>query len=264
MSPRSRIVAGIDGSPGGRAAARLAAAEAVSGDCVLRLVHAQLPRSAYAYLAPPGRVDDAAVEARRLVVAAADELRLAYPGLTVQGVVSTMSPGSAIVRAARSAVLVVVGRGRHDPAGGVARHVMAYGSCPVMVVGGTVAEPAGAPVVLGLDPDDIDDEAVRFAFGAAARRGGGLRVCHVRRPECGPDDDEVRAVLSEALAPWRRDWPDVPVAVEVLAGIDPAAQLLDTSADAGLVIVTGRGGLPGVLVRNAGCPVAVVPAGRRA
>ncbi|WP_432839567.1 universal stress protein [Dactylosporangium sp. CA-092794] len=282
MPTISRVVAGYDGSPGSVAAVGLAAAEADAAGAVLRIVHAQLARSAYAYLAPPGAVGDAAVEARRLVDTVREALLRAHPGLVVRTVVTTVSPGAALIRAARSADLLVIGRGGHaafgpadhhrPPSGAIAAHVLAYAGCPVVIVGAdaaTASEPDGSrPVVLSFDPRTTPAAAVQHAFSAAERRGTGLRVCYVRRPDGQPwpDDAEARRVLSEALAPWRAAFADVPVAVEVLTGLDPAAQLLDASTGAALVVVAeapaaGRPSrLPDVLIHNAACPVAVVPA----
>jgi nucleotide-binding universal stress UspA family protein len=82
------------------------------------------------------------------------------------------------------------------------------------------------------------------------------------------DDAEARLLLSTALLPWRTAFVDVPVALDVLHGFDPAARLLDAAGDAALIVVgarertvvrsVGPGPVPEALVRKAGCPVAVV------
>src|SRR5205085_8639829 len=121
------------------------------------------------------------------------------------------------------------------------------------------SEPPGAGgagrglVVLGLDPSEASAPVIAFAFRAARHRGAGLRICYVRRPggESWPDDANARRELGETLAAWRAEFADVPVALDVLAGLDPAARLLDVAAGASLVVV---GGHP---------PGAAAPAGRR-
>ncbi|MFG2041864.1 universal stress protein [Dactylosporangium sp. NPDC048998] len=288
MPIRRRIVAGYDGSPAAAAAVRFAAAEAAGDGGILRLLHAQLERAAYALLVPPGVVRDAAAEAWRLVDAAAEALRRDHPGLDVRATVVAGKAASALIRASRSADVLVLGRtlrgapapppGRRISAGATAARVMEYTSCPVMVVGADAPPPGearGRPVLLGLDPAASSSPAVTYAFEAARRRGTSLRVCFVQRPDGGswPDDADTRRALSEALAAWRVAFADVPVAVDVLPGLDPAARLLDASADAALVVVGDRdpgapatGGphrVPDVLTRNAACPVTVVRAARR-
>ncbi|MFI5911886.1 universal stress protein [Dactylosporangium sp. NPDC051541] len=279
----SRIIAGVDGSDAALAAARLAAAEAVAAHRSLRLVHARLPAAAYALLLPPNIAADTAVAGRMLTEAVRDDLRRRHPGLDVRAVVSETTPAAALLRASRSAGLLVVGRSglhtaRRGPAGSTAARVAISAACPVMVVGPT--PPARSEVVLEFDPVEPDSPAVPFAFAAAQWRGGGLRVCCVRPFESGrwPDDAAARQAVNEAIAGWRGELADVPVAVDVLTGIDPVARLLDASAEAGLMVVGDRdrgaqprpatapgpvGQLAEVLVRNAACPVAVVRSARR-
>ncbi|GGM68080.1 universal stress protein [Dactylosporangium sucinum] len=250
MPPHS-VVAGYDGSAAAWAAARYAAAEADT----LRLVHAPLDRAAYAALGQLGLADDAQTAARRLVDAARAALLHEHPGLEVRAVVADRAPAAALVRATRSADLLVLGR----YGGRTAAHVLAYAGCPVVVAG--VAPDATGPVVLGLDDAVPHAPALWFAFDAAGRRGAALRICHVLPPDgaAGPD---ARRRLSEALAAWRPAFAEVPVAVDVLAGLDPAARLLDAAAGASLVVVGNRHREPGAVaaavVANATCPVALV------
>ncbi|WP_433088852.1 universal stress protein [Dactylosporangium sp. CA-052675] len=271
----SRIVAGVDGSAASLAAARLAAAEADAEHRTLHLVHARLPVADYALLLPP--VAAAADTAgRSLVAAVGDDLRRRHPGLDVRLTVTDAGAGPALLRASRSAGGLVIGRtGLHpagrSPTGSTVTRVVAAAAGPVIVVGPRL--PRQGPVVLGFDPADPRAAAVPYAFAAARRRGTTLRVCCVREPQRGPwpDDAAARGALSEAIAPWRRVYADVPVAVDVLAGVDPAAGLLDASAAARLVVVGDPGAadagpagrLPEVLIGNAACPVALVRPPRR-
>ncbi|WP_426513797.1 universal stress protein [Dactylosporangium sp. McL0621] len=274
----SRIVAGVDGSDASLAAARLAAAEAAAEHRPLRLVHARLPVADYALLLPPGIAADDALAPRALIDAVRKDLRRAYPGLDVRAAVTESGPAAALLRASRSAGLLVVGRsglhpGRRSPAGSTTARVAAGANCPVVVVGPQL--PEHGEVVVGFDPADPESPAVPYAFAAAQWRGSGLRICCVRPVDGGrwPDDATARRAVSEAVAGWRAAFADVPVAIDVLAGLDPVARLLDASVEAGLVVVgewdRGRvdpgpaGRLPEVLVRNAACPVAVVRPSRR-
>ncbi|MET7426312.1 universal stress protein [Dactylosporangium sp. NPDC005555] len=288
MASRIRIVVGFDGSADSWTAARFAVAEAAADNGVVRVLHSLLDRLAYTTLLPPDLTADEQTVAHRLVDAARDELARAAPGVDVQTMVVQRAPAAALVRISRSADLIVLGRHGHGraPAGGgfhrvhagaVATHVMAYASCPVVAVGPGPAGDAGGHVVLGLDAAAPSAAAIAFAFEAAQRRGTGVRVCSVMtlggRFDEPRHDAESRLALSEALAGWRAAFPDVPVALDVLHGVDPAARLLDAAGGAALVVVgarerTGppRGGadaVPDTLVRNATCPVAVVRTQRR-
>ncbi|GAA3293533.1 universal stress protein [Dactylosporangium vinaceum] len=275
----SRIIAGVDGSVASLAAARMAAAEAVAGHRPLRLVHARLPVADYALLLPPGIAADTRAAGRTLVEAVRDALRRRHPDLEVCTVVAESTAAGALLRASRSAGLLVVGRSglnttRRGPAGSTAARVAVRAACPVMVVG--PVPPDRDEVVLGFDPEEPDAPAVPFAFAAAHWRGAGLRICCVRQFENDqrPDDATARRAVHEAIAGWRATYADVPVAVDVLTGLDPVARLLDASHEAGLVVIGDRdlgvhpataapGHLAEVLVRNAASPVAVVRPPRR-
>ncbi|GAA2575018.1 universal stress protein [Dactylosporangium fulvum] len=289
MTPRSRIVAGFDGSSGAWAAVRYAADEAAADGGTVHLVHALMDHATYTEMLLPDLVDDARAGALRLLEAARDDLRLRQPGLDVRVTIVERAPGPALVRASRSADMVVVGRhglGTALPSapfqrahlGAVTAHLMTYVSCPVVVVGPGAAGVSDRPVVLGLDAAAAPSAPlIAYAFDAARRHGSVLRVCSVRVPtgtsrhddgNDRPDDAQLRRLLGEALSDWRAVFADVPVALDVLEGVDPAARLLDAATGASLVVVgahehgtrpAGLSPAPDVLVRNATCPVAVVP-----
>ncbi|MFF5233009.1 universal stress protein [Dactylosporangium sp. NPDC000521] len=266
MPARIRVVAGFDGSADGWAAARHAAAEATAGRGVVRLVHSQLDRVAYAGLLPPDLTADAHTEAWRLLDTVRDELAATHPGTHIEAAVVRQAPAAALVRVARSADLIVLGRrghGRPPARGGAGRihvgavtaHVMAYASCPVLVV--RAGDTVHGPVLLGLDAAAPSPAAIRHAFETAQRHGTGVRVCAVSGPDDPRDDAGTRLLLSRAIADRRAAHPDVAVALDALHGVDPAARLLDAARTASLVVV-GAGEGTGTLVRNAPCPVAVV------
>jgi nucleotide-binding universal stress UspA family protein len=84
-----------------------------------------------------------------------------------------------------------------------------------------------------------------------------------------PEEVEAAAgqVLSTALAPWRQKYPDVRLVETLAHSMNPAEELIDRSADAGLVVVgtRGHGGFAGLLLgsvslsvaQRAHCPVAI-------
>ncbi|WP_416975014.1 universal stress protein [Streptomyces sp. 4F14] len=129
-------------------------------------------------------------------------------------------------------------------------------------------------VVLGVDAREPSDAVLGFAFGSARLRGARLRAVHAwalppeaaalpfgvpEEDRAGWEDHEVQ-VLFHALRPWRAKYPEVPVFEDVLL-FTPAEALLHHRSRAALIVV---GGPPGVVVRTllreSGCPVAVVPA----
>ena len=81
--------------------------------------------------------------------------------------------------------------------------------------------------------------------------------------------DEARRQLSESVAGWREKYPDVPVLLMPLQAPNPYVVLIEASRDAGLLVVGRYGGnaltrlllaaVGDVAVREAHCPVAVVP-----
>jgi nucleotide-binding universal stress UspA family protein len=291
-----RIIVGFDGSECSWHALDYAATEAVTGAMVLRLVHSLLNAEDYTGLAAARPSLDAASQARRLVDYAQSYLRNRYPRLQVQVVVTDRPAASALTVEARTAAMLVVGRrgrrgflarlaARHF--GSVGERVAAHASCPVVVIGQPMLGLAGS-VVLGVDAADPLPAAIAFAFEAAERRNTDLRAEYVWTYHgewpTGPtmpsgtdyrtDQAQGRRMLSEALAGWRPAYPDVPVAMDVVHGLDPAARLLDVATDASLLVVGSRNrsgpgehagrrplaasSVADILVRNAQCPVAVV------
>jgi nucleotide-binding universal stress UspA family protein len=290
-----RIIVGFDGSDCSWYAADYAASEALAGGMAVRLVHALLNPEEYTELAGARPSTEAAPQAQRLVEFAKRYLCNRYPDLQVQVVVTDRPAPSALIAEARTAAMVVVGRrgrrgiiarlmARHF--GSVSGHVAAQASCPVIVIGQPVVGLAG-PVVLGVDAVHPVPAAIAFAFEAAARRNAQVYAEYVWTYQgewpAGPmmpggsdyrtDQAQARRMLSEALAGWRPAYPDVPVAMDVVHGLDPAARLLDVAGGASLLVLgnrrppgprgrTGRiftaSSVADVLARNAPCPVAVV------
>jgi nucleotide-binding universal stress UspA family protein len=146
---------------------------------------------------------------------------------------------------------------------------------------------ASAPVVAGVDYSQTSAAAASYAAWEAERRGVGLRLVHgyvpaeqgEEAPPAVPFDDNQRIVaaeehFAEAMLQVRRDHPQLPVSVKVVAG-SGAMSLVNESKTASLVVVgaLGGGGFDGLLLgsvaaqvsQHARCPVLVVrpgPTGR--
>jgi nucleotide-binding universal stress UspA family protein len=168
------------------------------------------------------------------------------------------------VDASEQASVVVVGaRGLGRIAGrvlgSVSQKVAAHAHSPVVVVRDLAAVPDG-PVVVGVDPDHVEPDVLRFGFAQAEHRGVGLRIVHAdARPELRPETRDARVeVLLDSVAEeratevqrvaeeWSQNHPDVPVDVRIVRR-HPVEALAEAAATASLLVVGGRtpGGLPG-------------------
>jgi nucleotide-binding universal stress UspA family protein len=289
-----RVVVGVDGSDGSRAALVWAMAAAARRGAVLEVVSAFSMESYWVdpLLMNPEWVDavrsDTEERVRNLVEAVRrDPVVAAVPGavlVPVEVVVVAGAPAEHLVRIAEGAAVLVVGsRGRggirSTVLGSVALHCSTHARCPVVVVHPHAA-PAGK-VVVGLDDSDTGRWALRAAVDAAAELDidDVEAVVAFKLPEYWselrvtvvPSVDEARAAAlhraQQAVADTLGGHPRVPVRVVVVEG--PADEaLIQRSADAALLVVgsRSRSQLPGMLlgsvalhcVVHASCPVMVV------
>ncbi|MFI2206509.1 universal stress protein [Streptomyces sp. NPDC020192] len=172
-----------------------------------------------------------------------------------------------------------------DPAGQAlgptAYALAAAAACPVVLVPDDPV-PSAVPVrrtsqvTLGVDARHPAEQTVDFAFAAAHARNVRLHAVHAwELPSCAaelpfgiPEEDrgswedhEVQ-LLADALRPWRAKYPRVPV-LEDVALLSPVEALVHHAQGAALVVVghgSGGGvGLAQALLREARCPVAIVP-----
>ncbi|MFD9399590.1 universal stress protein [Streptomyces sp. NPDC060011] len=297
MNPGTRtITVGIDGSRASLDAADWAAREAGRRRLPLRLLHAS-PRPHV-----PVRVPDVDVPAGRTrspLDRAAIQLSYAHPALDIVARGAQRAAVPALIEAAAvSQTLVLGSRGHTDhtgaagfPAGSVALAVAAGAERPVVLVPAgelpgdeRVPVPAGAspsaaayrPVVLGLGLERPADQLIGHAFDTAAVRGAPLHVVHAWTPltrddatSAGPpgdapdEEDARRHTLAGVLRPWRRRFPDTPVAEQVVHG-RPNHHLLSACAGAGLLVVGRRAGkrlghAVQTLIHHVTCPVVIVP-----
>ncbi|MEU3347240.1 universal stress protein [Streptomyces sp. NPDC006700] len=297
--PRT-VTVGLDGSPESRAAAEWAAREAAMLGLPVRLVHVREPAPGPLAQAPLLGAETHQHWTGRVPHEAAERLRLRHPGVEVRAEQLSGRPAEVLTEEAAGAELLVLGSRALGGVGGflvgsVGLSVLAHAERPVVLVraGEQTADeqesnpsdvPSAAaarrPVVLGLDTAHPDEDLIRFAFEAAARRGTSLRVVHGWYPPLYygygvPADAELltspavaeAAALTEALCPWRRKYPDVEVA-EVSRPGSAAELLVDASREASLVVVGRRvrrnplgarvGHVTHAVLHHAAAPVAVV------
>ncbi|MFD0559087.1 nucleotide-binding universal stress UspA family protein [Stackebrandtia endophytica] len=275
------IVVGYDGSVDSRIAVDFALAEAELRERGLVIVYARLTpiptlpfEATYAW-----HQDNSEREAaEKMLAQVAAEIRADAEHVVVDTeIVDTASASTTLVDKSRSAHLIVVGsRGRGGISGlllgSTSSQVAGHAHCPVLVTRRNVeyGDPRGV-VAVGVDGSELSDNAVGFAFATASMRGAELLAVHAWRPlvpRAEVDFADVEAdILTEAVAPWRSRYPDVPVRLRSVSG-GIRDVLLEEAAGADLLVVgsRGRGGFAGLILgstsqamlHHAAVPVAVV------
>ncbi|MFF3849183.1 universal stress protein [Streptomyces sp. NPDC002328] len=284
------ITAGVDGTDESLAALAWAAREAVRRDLALRVVHAwRFQPDAAAEVA-----DRDAQEqwVRASVEQAVEEVAARHPHLPVTTDVLEGDPVDALADAVTEAELLVLGSRGHGPVvgfllGSVGQQVIAEAARPVVLVRAgdkPSDEVAGHEIVVGQQgaPED-SAPALRFAFETAAARGASVRAVRAWTlppvfsyspaslkllDDAGGLEPYERKALTDALAPWRERFPDVPVvehveigsAGQVLLSVSGRAQLMVVGRRARRTAVGARiGSVAHGVLHHADCPVAVVP-----
>jgi nucleotide-binding universal stress UspA family protein len=263
-SGTAEVVVGIDGTETAARAAAWAVSEARLRGAPLRIVHAAPYATADN---KPGRRRVTAILGRAYTVVHQHE-----PHVPAHTEVSDESPVRALVDASSNACLLVIGMRGEQPGevviGSTALAVSGAARCPVTVVRGQRHTPElDAPVVLGLETCAFDAPAITAAFADAQRHRAPLIVLHAQRQDQITGGNIAKGTLVEQLAPWRSQYPQVPVEVRLVHGA-PADELLRAAVTARLVVVGshGRGAPARVLlgstsrtvVRYSPCPVMVV------
>ncbi|MFJ8944911.1 universal stress protein [Streptomyces sp. NPDC102395] len=284
------ITAGVDGTEESLAALAWAAREAVRRDRALRVVHAwRFQPNTAAELA-----DRDAQEqwVRAEVEQAAAEVAARHRGLDVTTDVLEGDPVDTLTEAVAQAETLVLGSRGHGPVvgfllGSVGQQVIAEATRPVVLVRAgdkPSDEVAGHEIVVGQQGSPEDSApALRFAFETAAARGASVRVVRAWTlpplfsyspaslkllDDAGGLEPYERKALTEALAPWRERFPDVPVvehveigsAGQVLLSVSGRAQLMVVGRRAHRTAVGARiGSVAHGVLHHADCPVAVVP-----
>jgi len=281
------ITAGLDGTDHASAAADWAAEEAERRGSTLRLVHAWVWRPTdMAYVG-----DRAAEErwVRNMLDEARSRVARQHPALDITTELLVDDPVPALLdEAARADMLVLGSRGYGTLTGyligSVSMQVLRDSAGPVVMVG---KPQSGTPqqaqeVVVGVEPGQIGDAVLEFAFSAAAERGATLRAVHAWSvptalawspgslylvEEANGLKQINREVLAETLKPWRDKYPQVEVIEHFEIG-SASEVLLSNSVRAGLVVVGRRnheaglrrlGPVTHAVLHHAPAPVAVVP-----
>jgi nucleotide-binding universal stress UspA family protein len=286
VSAPGSVVVGVDGSQAALDAVRWAAAEAPNAQCPLSLVHTlEWPLVGFPVPAglKAGWTQEMHEQGRRWLQDAQEAAELAAPGIPTQVHLCTGDPRERLLAEAQHAHELVVGsRGLGGFTGmllgSTSATVSQHASCPVVVVHGGGA-PAG-PVVVGLDGSPASEQALGYAFQAAARAGAALRAVHAwddlgaLHSPMAPAEvlpvDEIEAaalrMLAEQVASWQEKYRNVAVEGQVIHE-RPAAALIELGGLARMIVVgsRGRGGFARLLlgsvsqavVRHASCPVVV-------
>lgn len=291
------VLVGVDGSAHSDAALSLAAWEADRRHGELLIAHGyqfQVPYASISFAPYPVNVANPLTELRELLANTSERVLQVYPKLAVRTALVAGSAAGALVELSRSTDLVVVGaRGAGGftglLAGSVATQLAAHSQAPTIVVrpphaAASLADPPiRGPVVVGVDgtPEAVD--VVGFAFDEASARGvpliavyawwmlptGNLGPTTLRHYDEREAQEEARRLLAESVAGWADKYPEVPFEQRATFSANPAAELLDLTEDAGLLVVGTHGGnaltrfvigsVSDALVRHAACPIAVVP-----
>ena len=287
-SGSTRIVVGIDGSPGSRAALSWAIDEALGRHAALELVHA------WRALHPAATVGDesahpaadAVLTARiygdELLSAAVGHVKVAAPAMEVTSHLIEGRPSAVLLEAATGADMLVVGcrgaGGFHGmQLGSVSLHAVAHAACTVVVVRSRPR--AKAPVVVGIDGSRHSRRVLTVALKEAALRDSAVNVIwaiYVHPRAEGVGDFEaalamiqanVRTAAQQLVTECSRDFPEVPMTTHFPVGY-PAEVLANVSTNAQLLVVGshGAGGFSGMklgsishaLAHQAHCPLMVV------
>lgn len=285
------IVVGYDGSENAHAAVEFAAAEAVTRQLPLRLVHAFTPPMGGAGLGYGTILPADALETMRDGIAThlqadAEKISERFPELQIQTRVVVGNSAAALLDEAADADLLVVGsRGlggfRGMLLGSTGIQVASHAPCPAVIVRAQ-AEPGASTVVVGLDGSELSQAALAWAFDYASRHGLTLHAVHawtlpsfdLLAAPAGPAPADVDTIMeeerrssAESLAGFADRYPDVTVEETVIKE-SPAQALLDAAKGAALVVVGthGRGeflsavlgSVSQTLLRKAEVPVVVV------
>jgi nucleotide-binding universal stress UspA family protein len=283
----TRVVAGLADRPGTDRMLGWAVREAASTGAHLVIVRAEVRRAEVLRAVARGG-GPALEEVDPVLARAIREARTALGDDRV-GISAEREPaGPALVRAARTGDLVVVGAptvsgwwGR----GSTTYHVMTRALCPVVAIHEPATASAGqgsgrsfpGQVVVGVDGSPAAHAALEFGFAYASQHGIPV-VAAMATPHPIEDvwfDDQLlethlgsepaeAAILAADVEPWHLKHPDVPVRRAVVGG-DAVDALRRVSRDAALLVVGTAAGRTGPLgrvsrsvVERAGCPVAVV------
>lgn len=285
MNESNRILVGVDGGAGGRAAIAYAAAEAGLDDADLWLVHVTPSEPAYPY----SMFGDEVRRACEKLLEKATEEAAAYVGPErVTATLVRSSVVSGLVHSAATARLIVLGDDRRQGlerimTGSVTNRVAGHAPTPVVVVpSGWSSEEPTRRVVVAIKDCVHSAGLLTKALQHAADRSAELVVLHAWQLDTVYDDMTVahldmsgwenaaRRALEEALGRARlraRHSSDVKVRIEVRHG-QPAREITEETRKADLLVIgrrrhtfpLGRLGSTGrAVIRESHCPVEIHP-----
>jgi nucleotide-binding universal stress UspA family protein len=267
------VVVGVDSSREAMVAARYAVSQAQARGLDLLLV--------YAYPLPPidagmpGDMFTCMREAAEAVVAEVVTELAAPPSVIVRTLVGQTAPILLLEQAADSAELMIVGQDHAGffeklLVGGVASPLCRDASCPVVVVP-VKWQPAPVnrdPLVVALGGTAAASQALRLAFEEAARAKVSIVAVHAM--PVGTSADALGAEerkLTEILAGYKTDYPDVGVVVHTTVG-DPNRVVIEASMGASMLVVSSphasrptswMRSLAHRVLNHTQCPVVVIP-----
>ncbi len=280
----SRIVVGVDGSAGGKAALKWAVDEATLRQAPVHLVHAWRPL----YRDAEGGHDEseavliARTHGDALLAAAHAYAKVTAPGLRTRVQLLRGRPSAVLLEAAAGARMLVVGaRGLGGSPGlrlgSVGLHAAAHAPCTTVVVRGY--QHTRGRVIAGIDGSPESKRVLDGAFEEAMVRRSRLLVVSALyvHPRAEGVTNRVRALeaaqaAAEAIAyPLLREFEAQYPSVEVEASFPigyPAETLVNSSAAAQLLIVGAHGGggfvgmhlgsIAHAVAHEARCPVMVL------
>lgn len=279
------VVVGVDGSPGSDRAVRFATLEAQRVHAEVRLLHVSPDYVAVSPMLPlvPEELEPTA---REILAAAAlvAEGAVRPPGPVVTQVLAAGGVVPGLVTGSQDASLVVLGSDDRAPlhrlfTGAVTAGFASRSPCPVVAVprGWEPTEPRGR-IVAGIKGPAHAPELLARAFDLAASLGSQLVLVHAWEMISGYDDiieqrvdretlrRQGESTLESLLTEWRRAYPQVPVELRVVHG-QPARVLVDAGARADRLLLVRKGhgfpshlgGVARAVLREATCPVEVVP-----
>ncbi|HEX6967983.1 MAG TPA: universal stress protein [Micromonosporaceae bacterium] len=263
------VVVGVHRSASNVHAVRLAALEAAAHRRPLCLLHA------FNWI--PADLDTechwSRQEAEDLLAEAERRARTIAPDVQIRAEIVEGVAVGALRHASRAAALVVVGDGDLGryvslPVEAISVEIASQAECSVIVV--RDFEEGTGPVVVGVDGTARGEQALGWAFEAAAHRGAELHVVAVDEPGKDETESDRRrdpGIQAETLVgQWRQKYPGVATRIRQLRG-DPGALLVEAARDAALLVVGARGERPSAgllgpvcltVLHHAPAPVAIV------
>lgn len=294
ITPSAPVLVAVNGSDGSLAAVRYAAKEAARVGCDLKIIHVAptyLPMEGLVPLAGTAGIEEFEAVGRDILDASTEP---AYEFLPEDRVTTSLELGyrtALVLDAAEGSRLLVVGDDRTPVLARIAvgRFIGAIaGKAPVPLVSvprDWNADDAEARVILAIkDPLRIPNELLRAGFQSAADHQAALQIAHVWDVPTGYgallstilEDPSAQTTIGRAVrrlvAPLREEFPDVSYTTHSWYG-RPAQILRERAEGAALLLLARRehgfplghfGATGKALLREAPCPVEVLPLGERA